>query len=95
MRSEFNILEVFNYVDGRLATPMDAVYEIANAYTKSKGVTTIGLLFVYDKIKKDRPDWFVKAEEHINVAKDKVGNDFEVLTDFLSKNYSYLKFTIQ
>lgn len=94
MKTEFNILEVFNYVDGRLATPMDSVYELANAYTKQGGVTTTGLIIVYDKIKNDRPDWFVKAEEHIKVAKDKVGNDFEALTDFLIKNYSYLKFTI-
>lgn len=94
MRNQFGILEVFNYVDGRLATSMDNVYDVAIAYTNDEGVSTTGLILVAEKIRKDRPQWFIDAEEIINTVKEKIGNNFDLLTFYLKENYSDLVFTI-
>ena len=89
---EFDILDAFNFVDGRLANSMDRVRILCERYSNNDFLTDSALIATANKIKKDNPEWYIKAEEIINFEKESVGDDFNTLMNRL-KEYDF-KFKI-
>ena len=82
---QFTVWQLFSVIDGRLATKMEDVYGILDT-ASGQGLMTHHLPVASDYFKTTRPEWFVKAEKHINAVKIATGsNDFETLRNYFSQ----------
>lgn len=91
----FTLKQVFSIVDGRLSDTMDDVFQILGEVAGDQSITTTGLMLVMDGIKrKDKPEWYIEAETTINKIKNKVGNNFEDLMNYIDKHHSNTTFIV-
>ncbi len=85
VKMKFTTKEVFNVTDGRLVGNMDVVYDILSQFAGGP-VFTHQLPSVHDRLRKENPEWFVKACKQLDEIKQKVGDDFQTLMDYIDKN---------
>jgi len=91
--SNFTLKQLFSIVDGRLSTKMEDVYEILNAAT-SQNLQTIQLSWASDMVVKHNPIWYEHAKIKIDSIKYVIGEDFQLLMDYIDKNCSGTVFNV-
>lgn len=70
---KFTFLQLLNIIDGRLFTKMDDIYQMLGFYCGDEGITTLGLVFVFDQLKEDKPKWFTDLQARWQEIKDERG----------------------
>lgn len=82
---EFTLKQLFSVVDGRLSTKVYDVYDILNNATGENLMTHhLPTAMKYIAIKK--PEWYQKAHSKIEEIKNKIGDDFDSLMNYLDEN---------
>jgi len=88
MVRQFNLLQLFSLVDGRLSiTGMDAIYDMLGHICRFPGIMThhlpVANTYVQTVLK---PSWFAQVETELNEIKAKVGDDFDTLMRHIQYN---------
>jgi hypothetical protein len=52
---------------------MDDIYDMLGFYCGDEGITTLGLVFVYDQLKEDNPKWFTDLQARWEEIKNERG----------------------
>jgi hypothetical protein len=86
MQKAFTKMYLFSIVDGRLSLDgMDSVYDILNHVCDTKLITP-HLPVAFDYLKLKNPNWFVEEKNLLQTIKDKIGNDFNILMNYIKAN---------
>lgn len=87
MTKQFNLLQLFSLVDGRLSTTMDDVYLMLNHICDDESLMTHHLPVAMNYIKEKNPKWFKEVEQRLNAIKARsVSNTFETIIGFIKDN---------
>ena len=93
MTKQFNLLQLFSIVDGRLSTKMEDVYLMLNHICDTE-LMTHNLPPAMEYVKSKNPKWFGEVKEKINIIKDySPTNNFERIISFV-KDHTDLVFDI-
>lgn len=85
MTKNFNLLQLFSLVDGRLSTNMEDVYSMINHITDDDLMThQLSIAFKY--IKNKNPKWFIDVKKIYDELGINKNTDFLQCIDILTKN---------
>lgn len=83
MKKEFNLLQLFTVVDGRLATEMGDVYDILN-HVLDDNFYTHQLPVAMNYIMEKKPEWFIDVQNRLeNIKKELKTDDFEKMIAYI------------
>ncbi|HEY4755759.1 MAG TPA: hypothetical protein VIH28_06880 [Ignavibacteriaceae bacterium] len=86
MTKQFNLLQLFSIVDGRLSTKIDDVYLMLN-HICDDNLMTHHLPVAMNYLKEKKPKWFLEVEQRLTAIKATCqSNTFEVLIDYIKNN---------
>lgn len=89
MGKQFNMVQLFSIIDGRLSTKIEDVYDMLNHIT-GQSLMTHHLPVAMDYIKKVNPKWYQDITSDLNDIKSNHGNIFEHLMPILTNSYNII-----
>ena len=88
MKKQFNLLQLFSLVDGRLSTSMDDIYDMLN-HILDEDLFTHHLPVAMRYIREKNPSWFKDVADKIEAIKVECkSDDFEKLINFIKKHHN-------
>ena len=87
MKKQFTLLQLFNVVDGRLATNMQDVYDVLN-HVCDDDLMTHHLPVAMRYLKEKNPKWFQEVEQRLRAIKAACGsNTFETVIGYIKDHH--------
>lgn len=87
MTKQFNLLQLFSLVDGRLSTTMDDVYSMLNHICDEESLMTHHLPVAMNYIKEKNPKWFRVIDQRLTTIKARCqSNTFETVIGYIKDN---------